>query len=84
MQATPIALVALGAFVVLLSGGIDLSAGFAVGLCAVMIAQRLAAGDALVMQLLGRRNWWIPEWLERILPRLDVEPVAMGTAQSRP
>jgi ribose/xylose/arabinose/galactoside ABC-type transport system permease subunit len=52
MQATPIALVALGAFVVLLSGGIDLSAGFAVGLCAVVIAQRLAAGDALVVALL--------------------------------
>ena len=52
VQATPIALVALGAFVVLLSGGIDLSAGFAVGLCAVVIAQRLAAGDALVVALL--------------------------------
>jgi RND superfamily putative drug exporter len=37
-----------------------------------------------VMQLLGARNWWIPEWLERILPRLDVESVAVGTAQSRP
>jgi RND superfamily putative drug exporter len=26
-----------------------------------------------VMQLLGDRNWWIPNWLERVLPRLDVE-----------
>jgi RND superfamily putative drug exporter len=26
-----------------------------------------------VMQLLGPRNWWIPDWLERILPRIDVE-----------
>jgi RND superfamily putative drug exporter len=26
-----------------------------------------------VMQLLGDRNWWIPRWLERTLPRLDVE-----------
>ena len=26
-----------------------------------------------VMQLLGKRNWWIPDWLERVLPRLDVE-----------
>jgi putative drug exporter of the RND superfamily len=26
-----------------------------------------------VMQLLGNRNWWIPNWLERVLPRLDVE-----------
>jgi putative drug exporter of the RND superfamily len=31
-----------------------------------------------VMQLLGSRNWWIPNWLERILPRLDVERVAVG------
>src|SRR4051812_15701475 len=36
-----------------------------------------------VMQLLGRRNWWIPEWLERRLPRLDVEPAAVGTAEGR-
>jgi RND superfamily putative drug exporter len=27
-----------------------------------------------VMQLLGRANWWIPGWLDRRLPRLDVEP----------
>jgi RND superfamily putative drug exporter len=27
-----------------------------------------------VMQLLGDRNWWIPSWLERILPQLEVEP----------
>jgi RND superfamily putative drug exporter len=26
-----------------------------------------------VMQLLGKANWWIPSWLDRILPRLDVE-----------
>ena len=25
------------------------------------------------MELLGERNWWIPSWLERILPRIDVE-----------
>jgi putative drug exporter of the RND superfamily len=37
-----------------------------------------------VMQLLGDRNWWIPTWLERILPRLDVERVALGAAQGRP
>ena len=34
-----------------------------------------------VMQLLGARNWWIPEWLERMLPRLDVEGVAVGAAE---
>jgi putative drug exporter of the RND superfamily len=36
-----------------------------------------------VMQLLGKANWWIPSWLERVLPRLDVENVALG-AQARP
>jgi RND superfamily putative drug exporter len=25
------------------------------------------------MELLGDRNWWIPKWLDRILPRIDVE-----------
>jgi putative drug exporter of the RND superfamily len=25
------------------------------------------------MELLGERNWWLPRWLDRILPRIDVE-----------
>jgi len=25
------------------------------------------------MELLGARNWWLPAWLDRILPRLSVE-----------
>jgi RND superfamily putative drug exporter len=36
-----------------------------------------------VMQLLGDRNWWIPSWLERRLPRLEIEHVALGTAEGR-
>jgi putative drug exporter of the RND superfamily len=36
-----------------------------------------------VMQLLGARNWWIPGWLERILPRLDVERVGVRPAEGR-
>ncbi len=35
-----------------------------------------------VMQLLGDRNWWIPDWLERTLPKIDVERTA--PAESRP
>ena len=30
-----------------------------------------------VMQLLGSYNWWIPGWLERILPELEVERTAL-------
>jgi putative drug exporter of the RND superfamily len=36
-----------------------------------------------VMQLLGPRNWWIPDWLERVLPRLDVEKAAPAPAAGR-
>ena len=25
------------------------------------------------MELLGDKNWWLPRWLERILPKIDVE-----------
>ncbi len=25
------------------------------------------------MELLGDKNWWLPRWLERILPKVDVE-----------
>ena len=29
-----------------------------------------------VMQLLGRASWWIPDWLDRIVPRLEHEKIA--------
>jgi RND superfamily putative drug exporter len=25
------------------------------------------------MELLGDRNWWLPRWLDRLLPTIDVE-----------
>jgi RND superfamily putative drug exporter len=28
------------------------------------------------MELLGNRNWWMPRWLDRLLPRIDVEGAA--------
>jgi len=27
-----------------------------------------------IMRLLGPLNWWIPRWLDRILPRIDIAP----------
>jgi RND superfamily putative drug exporter len=26
-----------------------------------------------IMHVLGDRNWWLPEWLNRHLPHLDIE-----------
>jgi putative drug exporter of the RND superfamily len=30
------------------------------------------------MELLGDRNWWLPRWLDRLLPSIDVEGDAVG------
>jgi putative drug exporter of the RND superfamily len=36
-----------------------------------------------IMQLLGNANWWIPGWLNRLLPRLDVAVPATSPPASR-
>jgi putative drug exporter of the RND superfamily len=36
-----------------------------------------------VMEVLGRANWWIPNWLDRLVPRLDHEPAPVD-AQPQP
>jgi putative drug exporter of the RND superfamily len=54
---------------------------FGIGLAAAVFLDATVVRMVLVpavMQLLGKRNWWIPDWLERILPRLDVERVGTG------
>ena len=60
---------------------------FGVGLASAILLDATLVRMVLVpavMQLLGRRNWWIPDWLDRRLPRLDVELVALGGAEGRP
>jgi RND superfamily putative drug exporter len=59
---------------------------FGIGLASAIFLDATVVRMVLVpavMQLLGSRNWWIPNWLERILPRLDVERVAIGAAEGR-
>jgi putative drug exporter of the RND superfamily len=60
---------------------------FGIGLAAAILLDATIVRLVLVpavMQLMGKWNWWIPNWLERTLPRLDVERVAPGTAEGRP
>jgi RND superfamily putative drug exporter len=60
---------------------------FGVGLASAVFLDATVVRMVLVpavMQLLGARNWWIPNWLEKILPRLDVERVAVAGAEGRP
>jgi RND superfamily putative drug exporter len=52
---------------------------FGIGLAAAILLDATLVRMVLVpavMQLLGKWNWWIPSWLERRLPHLDVEPGA--------
>ena len=37
-----------------------------------------------VMHVLGRANWWLPGWMHRALPRLNMEPAPSLTAQHSP
>jgi RND superfamily putative drug exporter len=32
-----------------------------------------------VLTLLGRRAWWLPRWLDRLLPAVDVEGSRLRT-----
>ncbi len=50
---------------------------FGLGLAAAIFIDAVIIRSVLVpalMQLFGRRAWWLPDWLDRILPRLHVEP----------
>lgn len=52
---------------------------FGFGLAAAVLLDALVIRSMLVpslMLLLGRGNWYLPRWLDRILPRLSVEGTA--------
>jgi RND superfamily putative drug exporter len=49
---------------------------FGLGLAAAVFVDATIVRMVLVpatMELLGDRNWWIPKWLDKILPRVNVE-----------
>ena len=50
---------------------------FGLGLASAVFIDAVIIRSVLVpalMQLFGKRAWWFPAWLDRILPRLHVEP----------
>jgi RND superfamily putative drug exporter len=60
---------------------------FGIGLASAIFLDATVVRMVLVpavMQLLGKRNWWIPNWLEKVLPRLDTERIAVSPAEGRP
>jgi len=49
---------------------------FGIGLAAAVFIDATVVRMVLVpatMELLGDRNWWLPGWLDRLLPTIHVE-----------
>ena len=52
---------------------------FGMGLAVAIFVDATIVRMVLVpatMELLGNANWWLPKWLDRILPRISIEPQA--------
>ena len=54
---------------------------FGLGLASAVFIDAFVIRSLLVpaiMQLLGRRAWWLPDWLDRRLPHIDIEGADVG------
>ncbi len=69
-----IMILVFGSFVL---GGIRVIKEFGLGLAAGVLIDAVLIRMAIVpalMFLFGRANWWFPSWLDRLLPRVSVDP----------
>ena len=49
---------------------------FGIGLASAILLDATVVRMLLVpavMELLGNKSWWLPRWLDRLLPKIDVE-----------
>ncbi len=63
-------------------GQVDV-AEFGIGLAAAVALDAFVLRTVLVpavMHRFGRANWWLPRWLDRLLPHLAIEPSAQEQA----
>ena len=54
-----------------------IAVGLAVGILVDAFLVRMTLVPA-VLALLGRSAWWLPRWLDRVLPDLDIEGARLG------
>jgi RND superfamily putative drug exporter len=85
---TAAALIMILVFVSFLLGGSLIIQQFGIGLAGAIIIDAFIIRTVLVpslMHLSGKANWWLPGWLDRILPRVNVEPPhALGESAKVP
>lgn len=83
--------VAAAAIMAAVFGGFALSPSSLVGAIALALTVGVLA-DAFIVRMilvpaalavLGRSAWWIPSWLERMLPRVDIEGHSLERGESR-
>jgi RND superfamily putative drug exporter len=74
---TAAALIMILVFGSFILGGERIIKEFGLGLAAGILMDALLIRMAIVpalMFFIGKANWWFPDWLDRILPRLAVDP----------
>jgi RND superfamily putative drug exporter len=83
---TAAALIMILVFGAFIFGGIRVIKEFGLGLSAGILMDAVIIRMAIVPSLMfmfGRANWWFPSWLDRVLPRLSVDP-GRGRGGGRP
>ena len=73
---TAAALIMICVFMAFVFGGQRTIAEFGVGLAAAVTIDAFVLRTVLVpalMHVFGKANWWLPAWLDRILPRFSIE-----------
>ena len=86
---TAAALIMICVFMAFVFGGQRTIAEFGVGLASAVAIDAFVLRTVLVPALMhqfGRANWWLPTWLDRILPHVSIEgaPVPAAVVAPRP
>jgi putative drug exporter of the RND superfamily len=70
------AAVMITVFLSFVLGDLVMAKMFGIGLAAAVLIDATIVRMVLVpstMELLGDRNWWLPKWLDRVLPNVHIE-----------
>jgi RND superfamily putative drug exporter len=84
---TAAALIMILVFLAFILGGQIVIKEVGLGFSAAIFVDAFVIRTVLVpalMHVLGRANWWLPKWLDRILPTLHVEPEDTAAGEAVP
>ncbi|MEU3097363.1 MMPL family transporter [Streptomyces sp. NPDC006967] len=80
------AVIMISVFLAFVLTGDRVIAMFGIALAAAVALDAFVLRTLLVpalMHLLGGANWWLPRWLDRVLPRISIEPPEARVAHER-